>query len=251
MRNIKFCKNTLKISIHAPREGSDGGPERGPGRAQAISIHAPREGSDVENTGTEQAAVLFLSTLPARGATVQERLCQHHDYISIHAPREGSDARLGGLFPYGRYFYPRSPRGERHCDRQSLSSTSSFLSTLPARGATAAVRAKALESTEFLSTLPARGATCPSGSRASSKIYFYPRSPRGERRWPRGTLTMVQHFYPRSPRGERQDAPSGQSGPAAFLSTLPARGATVTTNGSISGDYISIHAPREGSDLSS
>ena len=59
---------------------------------------------------------------------------------------------------------------------------------------------------------------------------------------------------------------------SAFLSTLPARGATVTTNGSISGDYeflstlpargatqeqaqaaagsaISIHAPREGSDM--
>ena len=35
----------LSISIHAPREGSDGGPDQGPSHAP-ISIHAPREGSD-------------------------------------------------------------------------------------------------------------------------------------------------------------------------------------------------------------
>ena len=35
------------ISIHAPREGSDGQAQRGqPGRKK-ISIHAPREGSDL------------------------------------------------------------------------------------------------------------------------------------------------------------------------------------------------------------
>ena len=136
MRNIKFCKNTLKISIHAPREGSDGGPERGPGRAQAISIHAPREGSDVENTGTEQAAVanfyprsprgerrfkrdfanittIFLSTLPARGATPAWAACSRMVDISIHAPREGSDTATGNRYPAHPHFYPRSPRGER------------------------------------------------------------------------------------------------------------------------------------------
>ena len=61
------ASETISISIHAPREGSDVNPGwviiSGP-----ISIHAPREGSD---------EVL-------QGAGV-------HLDISIHAPREGSD----------------------------------------------------------------------------------------------------------------------------------------------------------------
>ena len=102
------------ISIHAPREGSD---RRRPwpfARAPEISIHAPREGSDAFQGGTADAGDIFLSTLPARGAT--RTRCTRFlslasflstlpargatlghlqplpaDVISIHAPREGSD----------------------------------------------------------------------------------------------------------------------------------------------------------------
>ena len=55
-----------------------------------ISIHAPREGSDGKAVSAPGAPI-FLSTLPARGATCRE---------------EGQD-------PAGQDFYPRSPRGER------------------------------------------------------------------------------------------------------------------------------------------
>ena len=59
------------ISIHAPREGSDGPGGHTDWAALAISIHAPREGSD--------------------GIWV---LCVHGaNRISIHAPREGSDCQ--------------------------------------------------------------------------------------------------------------------------------------------------------------
>ena len=34
-----------------------------------ISIHAPREGSDEDTLPLKLSAALFLSTLPARGAT--------------------------------------------------------------------------------------------------------------------------------------------------------------------------------------
>ena len=56
-------------------------------------------------------------------------------------------------------------------------------------------------------------------------------------------------FYPRSPRGERpgQDAELVDVG--LFLSTLPARGATRADGGTERGAAISIHAPREGSDV--
>ena len=148
------------ISIHAPRTGSDPIstpfccssfafqstlPARGatawrmkPQHRSAISIHAPRTGSD--NTYT-----LLYAECP----------------ISIHAPRTGSDplsVRL--LLPPSSDFNPRSPHGERRqgavqnkSPRQNFNPrsphgerphgmqlpvwTTTFQSTLPARGATA------------------------------------------------------------------------------------------------------------------
>ena len=80
----------------------------------------------------------------------------------------------------------------------------------------------------------------------------------------------IPDFYPRSPRGERQIQEARIYTELAFLSTLPARGATVTTclpmfsqlflstlpaRGATENVtawryalVISIHAPREGSD---
>src|SRR5699024_10571257 len=102
------------ISIHAPREGSDGIedatelldseflstlPARGAtrfflfgGTPALISIHAPREGSDRVKGVHLLGQNVFLSTLPARGATRPRQLHRRGCAgISIHAPREGSD----------------------------------------------------------------------------------------------------------------------------------------------------------------
>ena len=58
--------------------------------------------------------LIFLSTLPARGATADVMFSLGVFFlISIHAPREGSD-RFFQYCPHcGANFYPRSPRGER------------------------------------------------------------------------------------------------------------------------------------------
>ena len=45
-----------KISIHAPREGSDARENAEIGKVKAISIHAPREGSD--RTSQRACAIL-------------------------------------------------------------------------------------------------------------------------------------------------------------------------------------------------
>ena len=102
-----------EISIHAPREGSD---PSGAGRlsTRSISIHAPREGSDWGRYTAVPQQGKFLSTLPARGATLVAGADGDTLGISIHAPREGSD------------IYSRFVRMELY----------QFLSTLPARGAT-------------------------------------------------------------------------------------------------------------------
>ena len=171
-----------------------------------ISIHAPREGSD---TKAHQN--------------------QYERRISIHAPREGSDALLFGLNLF--------------CGE--------FLSTLPARGATSSGSTLWEMLLHFYPRSP-RGerrlyvAICP-----QILFYFYPRSPRGERpatllqglagdtisihapregsdRLHAAGQLLEADFYPRSPRGERRRAAAQRRGLHRFLSTLPARGATIT-----------------------
>ena len=124
-----------RISIHAPRTGSD--LFRALRRAHiVISIHAPRTGSDA---ATEAKLQPWLD-------------------ISIHAPRTGSDAEKSGIvMPQGHFnprsphgerprkaenghekgdFNPRSPHGERPLSRRTDPAEDPFQSTLPARGAT-------------------------------------------------------------------------------------------------------------------
>ena len=65
-----------------------------------ISIHAPREGSDCYDALEKFTRDIFLSTLPVRGATKSKLFVVVDSVISIHAPREGSDA--GGVLQLGR-----------------------------------------------------------------------------------------------------------------------------------------------------
>ena len=123
-----------------------------------ISIHAPREGSDRMLSAMLYIWFAFLSTLPARGATVDFLSLFRRVGISIHAPREGSDAPPGWL----------------------VLIRTVFLSTLPARGATY-TKGILRQTQAFLSTLPARGATEHQTKHRRTIPYFYPRSPRGER----------------------------------------------------------------------
>ena len=67
--------------------------------------------------------------------------------------------------------------------------------------------------------------------------------------WTCRVSSMKRHFYPRSPRGERLSGKAHTSSVNAFLSTLPARGATGGQSVQDGFSMISIHAPREGSDI--
>ena len=145
-------------------------------------------------------------------------------------------------------FYPRSPRGERHMVVLDEASSFKFLSTLPARGATAGKRRCSPPSDDFYprsprgerrianrpNTLwqqisihaPREGSDLSGDVTPNSFFNFYPRSPRGERPGWFCCRTPRNNFYPRSPRGERPVC-------RCCLVHVP---------------EISIHAPREGSD---
>ena len=101
----------------------------------------------------------------------------------------------------------------------------------------------------FLSTLPARGATELQMGMKADSLNFYPRSPRGERPGTPAATPGRRNFYPRSPRGERQTLWYNIVTRTEFLSTLPARGATPGCGNPAPSRSISIHAPREGSDV--
>ena len=149
----------LVISIHAPRTGSDG-------RSRAVSDRRfphfnPRSphGERPNRSDLTAAQRQFQSTLPARGATTlmvvqppagtyfnprsphgerQDFFGSHVFFllISIHAPRTGSDGRPAPERSRAGHFNPRSPHGERRIRFTTCRPSSSFQSTLPARGAT-------------------------------------------------------------------------------------------------------------------
>ena len=148
----------IAISIHAPREGSDSATASHWAPMSHISIHAPREGSDKLGGVLGQVVDVFLSTLPARGATHHRQRDPPGPDISIHAPREGSDGKqvLGFRYQSISIHAPREGSDAPGCPVQ----TSIFA---------------------FLSTLPARGATWRRWPVDWRVLDFYPRSPRGER----------------------------------------------------------------------
>ena len=192
------------ISIHALREEGD---------VQAlwnvvisdISIHALREEGDTILDYMGVPTKVFLSTPSARRATLfvvefagfviisihalreegdvnSFRLSCCH-VISIHALREEGDSKVGGL--------PLPPPGiSIHALREEgdvlylvcCTSGMKFLSTPSARRATCAGLPPLL-SLVFLSTPSARRATRRLSPPVRAAVYFYPRPPRGGRRF--------------------------------------------------------------------
>ena len=214
------------ISIHAPREGSDLFRALGGGTQRHFYPRSPRgerlfiiiffrrrrsyfyprspRGERPTLWILQISRTVFLSTLPARGATRRPRAAGPEQRISIHAPREGSDPKSGSQGSRSRNFYPRSPRGERQYTTTAGDRQAAFLSTLPARGATLDRQREAAEKGISIHA-PREGSDRQRAKAERQSRNFYPRSPRGERH-----LDTLQHiglmdFYPRSPRGERHE----------------------------------------------
>ena len=148
-----------------------------------------------------------------------------------------------------------------------------FLSTLPARGATDQAVNRHLIKTGISIHAPREGSDVQQGNSALLVVIsihapregsdggaaatrqqgknFYPRSPRGERRLrPPPPFAPALNFYPRSPRGERRYV-SDILGPEGAISIhAPREGSDVNSAAGSKSGSISIHAPREGSDLS-
>ena len=174
------------ISIHALLAESDGNSVNTGGNPTHISIHALLAESDGLLRHSTPSLTPFLSTLSLRRAT------------STPQTRNSET----------KYFYPRSPCGERQWLCYSATTSAKFLSTLSLRRATLYVRPL-----------------------CESEVYFYPRSPCGERQCIRQiTVSTIVFLSTLSLRRATTMSPH-KSSPVIFLSTLSLRRATGNSEG--------------------
>ena len=146
--------------------------------------------------------------------------------ISIHAPREGSDSALWAMTSLPKYFYPRSPRGERpQLPFPQQWQHPNFYPRSP-RG----------------ERPPRRGDL----TRAGKISIHAPRE--GSDRYLCYTIITARDFYPRSPRGERQWLAEHMDIATEISIHAPREGSDGYQTYQFFSQYISIHAPREGSD---
>ena len=158
-RRVRLRAPYHLISIHAPREGSDGCTHGC--RYCFVQNFYPRSprGERRRAIGLQLLPQQFLSTLPARGATGNRPagLAPPSAFLST-LPARGATGDSPRPALLHRYFYPRSPRGERPA----------YLSD-KAYGRSISIHAPREGSDH--TTVCGHKRTC----------YFYPRSPRGER----------------------------------------------------------------------
>ena len=167
-----------------------------------ISIHAPRGGSDQRATPSWITCYQFQSTLPVGGATIALAAYSPYLVISIHAPRGGSDQQDTAATCPDIGFQSTLPVGGATSSAWRDGGENIFQSTLPVGGATFRRPGVRVE-TSFQSTLPVGGATVRrSESCLGTGISIHA---------PRGGSDSLQnsfppksgHFNPRSPWGER------------------------------------------------
>ena len=168
--------------------------------------------------------------------------------ISIHAPRTGSDQYAWRNDGELQDFNPRSPHGERQANTIHRQLVLGISIHAPRTGSDRPWWEEATVSKMISIHAPRTGSDCArkEGSHDLQISIHAPRTGSDPQRALRSR--KEHHFNPRSPHGERLDVTALYRTWYLFQSTLPARGATYVDlyNGNLV--YISIHAPRTGSD---
>src|SRR5699024_2600632 len=147
-----------------------------PGFLVPISIHAPREGSDGDSVSADVLGSLFLSTLPVRGATFALLRFWQTGRISIHAPREGSDHSSSARCLAIKLFLSTLPVRGATPGPFPKRRNYIFLSTLPVRGATYVPGSNGKPATISIHA-PREGSDRLLRQFQIPGYYFYPRSP--------------------------------------------------------------------------
>ena len=124
-----------RISIHAPRVGSDAEQECG-GAVNHISIHAPRVGSDATVGSTSSVTAHFNPRSPCGERQNYRDAASTMRAFQSTLPVWGATPETKPTAERRFHFNPRSPCGERLVRIPFSPSTLRFQSTLPVWGAT-------------------------------------------------------------------------------------------------------------------
>ena len=172
-----ICKQ--RISIHAPREGSDCPAGCPPRRRRDFYPRSPR-GERPGRSEHWRPNFHFYPRSP-RGERQQPVGADKPGHIiSIHAPREGSDPGSASGFTKREDFYPRSPRGERPLYATPNAPASTISIHAPREGSDHLQGGPALGGLISIHA-PREGSDRSPQTPGCDPGYFYPRSPRGER----------------------------------------------------------------------
>ena len=236
-----------------------------------ISIHALREVGDLQPCKNRHFAGLFLSTPSARRATRSivepdqtEKFLSTPSArratlfggvhfaaiaaISIHALREEGDTKFSKKSVSFSNFYPRPPRGGRQSGLPFSDSFTRFLSTPSARRATTPFRSSGKALLISIHALREEGDW---SSRSADMISsnFYPRPPRGGRRFPGHDHCAGDEISIHALREEGDLPPPAASRAAPDFYPRPPRGGRLANGITAALPYvISIHALREEGD---
>ena len=195
--------------------------------AVTVSIHATLAGGDL-TTKTEVEAT---------------------DRVSIHATLAGGDGAGCRPCRHQSSFYPRHPRGWRHCGLPQYGRTGRISIHATPAGGDAPSTITAIEGGKFLSTPPPRVATLLPPCPQCLTPNFYPRHPRGwRRRGGVGQSTGSRISIHATPAGGDSTPSSLYSFSDVFLSTPPPRVATPCIRLLSCCPRISIHATPAGGD---
>ena len=146
--------------------------------------------------------------------------------ISIHALREEGDAIHPARNPWTTNFYPRPPRGGRLRSYGGFQVPGHFYPR-PPRGGRPVPRVAGVEDGQFLSTPSARRATVLRSLAIALRVSFLSTpSARRATLWQVPSEQYPADFYPRPPRGGRRFPFLMRSMGTLFLSTPSARRAT-------------------------
>ena len=178
-------------------------PARMSSRLLEISIHALLAESDLDNIEITEAKRISIHALLAESDRSQRfGFCRPRYFYPRSPCGERPDAT--GAETAHEDFYPRSPCGERLSTTIITICIAQFLSTLSLRRATSLLTLCPLRQCRFLSTLSLRRATAIGKLGKNDFCNFYPRSPCGERHTNLPSHCGNNNFYPRSPCGERR-----------------------------------------------
>ena len=197
-----------------------------PATNSRVSIHAPREGCDRRAISVQTRSIVFQFTHPGRGATTNGESSIDFEAFQFTHPGRGATGMLLPCMCREMFQFTHPGRGATE-ERTRAKSEAGVSIHAPREGCDRRRISRIIDA-EVSIHAPREGCDSPG--------YVAP--------------PPCRRFNSRTPGGVRLLSVKGLMSPSSFQFTHPGRGATQSQTPQHSDPAVSIHAPREGCDIS-